>query len=102
MFVSGPNVLPGVAVELGLDLVERVLHPGDPAVVGAAVGVGEVVELLGEPLDTLAQVAVGVVARVGQQFPGGPESIACHERSPLHVGKTIVLRANDARIIIIA
>ena len=78
VFVGVLHVLAGVAVELGFDLVECVLQPGDAAVVGAAVGVGEVVELVGESLDALAQVAVGVAARVGQQFPGGPESIACH------------------------
>ena len=72
------NVLTSVAVELGLDLVECVLQPGDAAVIGATVGIGEVVKLVGEALDTLAQITVGVAARVGQQFPGGPESIACH------------------------
>ena len=99
MFVSVPNVLAGVAVELCLDLVERVLHPGDPAVVGAAVGVGEVVELLGEPLDALAQVAVGVPTRVDQQLPGSAESIACHARSPRHANKTVVPRERDDLII---
>lgn len=89
------DVLTGVAVELGFDLVERVLHPRDPAVVGAAVGVGEVVELVGEPLDTFAQVVVGVSARVGQQLPGSPELIACHGRSPHQTDKTIVPREID-------
>ena len=102
MLVGFLNVFAGVAVELGFDLVERVLHPGDSAVVGATVGVGKVVKLLGESFDTLAQIAVGVPARVGQQLPGSPELIARHGRSPPQVGKTIVLCANDAKIIILA
>lgn len=95
MFVRFLHVLAGVAVELGFDLVERVLQPGDSAVVGAAVGVGEVVELVGEPPDAFAEIGVGVPTRVGQQLPGSSESFACHGRSPHQTDKTIVPPKDD-------